>query len=146
MAIVLGLDAKLYHNTGTYGTPTWDEVTNCRNVTLNLEKSDADVTTRGGSGWRQTVTTLKDGTVDFNMIWDTSDTDFIAFRDAWLNNTQIDCWVLDGDSTTTGNQGLRAEFEVANFTRNEELEDALNVDVSLRPGFSSNAPVWQTVP
>ena len=44
MAVKLGLDAKLFHNTGSYATPTWDEITNVRDLTLNLEAGEADVT------------------------------------------------------------------------------------------------------
>ena len=148
MAIVLGLNAKLYRNTGTYATPVWDEVPNVRDLSTNLEKTDADVTTRGGNGWRQRAVTLKDGTVDFGMVWDTADADFTAIKDAFFNDTQVDFWVLDGDSTTTGNQGLRAEMEIGNFTRNENLEEALTVDVSIFPGrgVSGNPPEWKVVP
>jgi hypothetical protein len=35
--------------------------TNVRDVTLNLETGEADVTTRANSGWKQTFATLKDG-------------------------------------------------------------------------------------
>ena len=51
MGIKLGLDAKLYRNTSVYATPTWDEITNIRDLTLNLEAGEADVTTRGNNGW-----------------------------------------------------------------------------------------------
>jgi len=150
MAIVLGIDAKLYRNTGTFATPVWNEIPNVTNLTLNLEKSDTDVTTRGGAAnkFRQIAVILADGTVDFEMIWDNTDLDFIAIKDAFLASTQIDFWVLDGDDTTTGNQGLRAEMEISNFTRNEELEDALRLDVSIRPGrgVSGNPPEWKVVP
>ena len=43
MPVKLGLDAKLFQNTGTYATPTWDEITNVRDLTLNLEAGEADV-------------------------------------------------------------------------------------------------------
>jgi len=91
------------------------------------------------------LATLKDGTVEFEMVWSAGDTDFEAFRDAWLNGTLIDCWVLDGSSSTSGNQGLRAEFAVLNFTRNEPLEDVVTASVTIRPGISSNAPAWDEV-
>ena len=68
MPVKLGLDAKLFQNTGTYATPTWDEITNVRDLTLNLEAGEADVTTRGNAGWRATVATLKDGSIEFEMV------------------------------------------------------------------------------
>jgi hypothetical protein len=39
---------------------------------------EADVTTRGNAGWRATVATLKDGSIEFEMVWDTGDADFGA--------------------------------------------------------------------
>lgn len=52
MAVKLGLDAKLYRNTGTFASPAWNEIQNVKDVTLNLEAGKADVTTRGSAGRR----------------------------------------------------------------------------------------------
>ena len=146
MAVKLGLDAKLYRNTGTYATPVWDEITNVRDVTLNLESGEADVTTRGNAGWRATVATLKDGSIEFEMVWDSDDTDFTAIRDAFLNKTAVELAVLDGDVVTTGSQGLRASFMVTSFSRNEPLEEAITVSVTMKPTYSANPPEWMTIP
>jgi hypothetical protein len=145
MAIKLGMDAKLYRNTGTYASPTWDLIGNVKDLTLSLETGEADVTTRGNGGWRATVATLKDGSLEFEMIWDTEDTDFTAIRTAFIGNTAVEMAVLDGLVATTGSQGLRASFMVTNFTRNEPLEEAITVSVSMKPTYSTNAPAWMTV-
>ena len=50
MAIVLGLDAKLLR--GDAGATGATEVKNVKDLTLNLESGDADVTTRATGGWR----------------------------------------------------------------------------------------------
>jgi len=68
MAYVLGLDAKLYRNTATWGSPSWDEFTNVKDVKLNLQKAEADTTTRGGNGWRSKTGTLKEGSIEFTMV------------------------------------------------------------------------------
>ena len=49
MAIVLGLDAKLMR--GTAGATAATEVKNVKDLTLNLESGEADVTTRATEGW-----------------------------------------------------------------------------------------------
>ena len=85
MPAKLGLDAKLYRNSGTYAAPTWDIVGNVKDLTLNLETGEADVSTRANNGWRATVGTLKDASLEFEMVWDTADSDFGAVRDAFLN-------------------------------------------------------------
>ena len=63
---------------------TWIEIANIRDNNLNLETGEADVTTRGNNGWRQTIATLKDGSVEFEMVYNTSDAAFTAIKDAWL--------------------------------------------------------------
>ena len=144
---ILGLDAKLYYNTGTYASPTWTEITNVKDLTLNLEKGEADVSTRGGNGWKQTVGTLKDASIEWGMVWDPDDTAFTAIKNAFINNTSIEFLVLDGSSSPASGvtvQGLRAECSITGFTRNEALEDALSVDVTAKPTYSSNAPSWYT--
>lgn len=142
---VLGLSAKAYRNTGSYGSTSWSEITNLQDVTVNLTRDTADVTTRGGNGWKQEVGTLKNASISFSMIWANADADFVAFRDAFLNGTLIDSTFMDGDITVSETQGLRAEWSVNSFTRNEALAEAITVDVELTPGKSSNAPVWFTV-
>ncbi len=138
MAIKLGMEAKLYY--GPAGSTATTELTNVKDVTLNLETGEADVTTRGNQGWRATVATLKNGSVEFEMIWDTGDAGFTAIRQAYFNNTAIALAILDGES----GEGLDADFSITNFTRNEPLEEAITVSVTAKPTYSTRAPAWVT--
>jgi hypothetical protein len=144
--VKLGLDAKLYRNTGTFASPTWNEVINVKDLTLNLEAGEADVTTRGNNGWRATVATLKDGSIEFEMVWDTEDLDFAAIRDTFLNRGAMEFAVMDGGIADSGSQGLRATCMVTNFSRNESLEEAITVSVTVKPTYSVNAPIWMVIP
>jgi len=144
MSVKLGLDAKMFRNTGTYSTPVWNEIKNVRDVTLSLETGEADATTRGNNGWRATVATLKDGSVEFDMVWDSADDDFTAIRDAFLNKTALELAVMDGDIATSGSQGLRASFMITNFSRNEPLEEAITAAVTVKPTYSAHPPEWMT--
>lgn len=74
--VILGMDAKLYY--GNAGSSATNEMTNVRDVTVSAEAGEADVTTRANSGWRATVATLKEASVEFEMVWDTEDTGFPA--------------------------------------------------------------------
>jgi hypothetical protein len=138
MSIRLGMEAKLYY--GPAGSTATTELTNVKDVTLNLETGEADVTTRGNQGWRATVATLKNGSVEFEMIWDTGDAGFTAIREAYFNNTAIALAILDGES----GEGLDADFSITNFTRNEPLEEAITVSVTAKPTYSTRAPAWAT--
>jgi hypothetical protein len=145
MAVKLGMDAKLYRNTGTFASPTWTEVPNVKDLTLNLEAGEADVTTRANDGWRATVATLKDGSIEFEMVWDTSDANFTAIQQAFFNNTSIEFAVMDGAIATSGSQGLRATMSITNFSRSEALEEAIMVSVTAKPTYATNAPQWMTI-
>ena len=145
MSLKLGLEAKLFRNTGDYATPIWVELENVKDLTLNLEAGEADVTTRGNAGWRATVATLKDGSIEFEMVWDTADAGFTAIKDAFFNNDTIELAVMDGDIATAGSQGLRAMMSIINFSRNEPLEEGITVNVTAKPTYSANPPEWLEV-
>lgn len=161
MAAKLGLAAKLYRlSTGTRATwgtanvdgihegaapASLDEVGNVRDLTLNLDKGEADVTTRGNNGWRARLATLKDGGMEFQMVYDETDVDVAAFLGSWLNNTPIALAALSGASDVVGTQGLWADFDVFRFEKGEELENAQMVTVGVRPTYSAVAPEWVEV-
>ena len=145
MGVKLGMEAKLYRNDGDYETPDWVEMTNVKDLTLNNEKGEADVTTRKNNGWRATVGTLKDGSIEFEMVWDTEDENFTAIQEAYFGNTSIEFAVMDGDIEEAGSQGLRATMSVMNFTRNEPLEEAITVSVTAKPTYAEHAPEWLDV-
>ena len=175
MAVILGINAKTYYtpllNVADDITP-WNvptptnpfpatgipadaantaqlmiELTNMRDATLNLEKNTADITTRGGNGWRQLIGVLKNGSVSFQMIWDSSDPGFANMQHAYFNDKHIYLAVLDGSAASTASglriQGLYAPFSVTNLSRSEALEEALLADVTVSPTFVSGfAPQW----
>lgn len=146
MAIRLGMEAKLYYKVGGVGgAGSWAELTNVKDVTLNLEAGEADVTTRGNAGWRATVATLRDGSIEFEMVWDTADAGFSAIKDAYFDNDKIGFAVMDGDIATAGSQGLQADFSITNFSRKEALEEAIMVSVTAKPTYSTTAPEWVTI-
>jgi Phage tail tube protein len=144
MAIVLGLNCKLFIEAGGSGGYTsGTEATNCKDVTLKVEKNKADVTVRGNNGWRAWVAVLKDATVSFKMLWDTADATFTLIQAAFLasaapQNT-LEVAVLDG----YGGHGLEATMMVTTFTRNEPLEEAVTVDVELAITYDIvHPPQW----
>lgn len=144
MGIRLGLEAKLYHNAPDF-TGTMEEMKNVKDLTLNIEAGEADATTRGNNGWRATLATLKDGSIEFEMVWDTADAAFNAVRTAFFSRSAIGFAILDGDIADTGTQGLKAAMAITNFSRNEPLEEAITVSVTAKPTYSDNPPEWMVV-
>ncbi|MBW1649018.1 MAG: hypothetical protein JRJ72_13120, partial [Deltaproteobacteria bacterium] len=49
---VLGMNAKIYQGSAGADLLTVTEMSNVKDVTLNLEAGEADITTRGNQGWR----------------------------------------------------------------------------------------------
>jgi predicted secreted protein len=139
MAIKLGMEAKLLFKVGGQGGGgAWVALGNTRDVTLSLEAGEADVTTRANAGWRATVATLKEASVEFEMVWDTADAGFTAIKNAFFQNDPIGLQILDD----TGGQGLQADFSITNFSRNEALEEAITVSVTAKVTYSATAPSW----
>ena len=128
----LGMEAKLYYGAAAALLSALTEADNVKDLTLNLEGGEADITTRGNAGWRATAPTLKEATVEFEMIWLPTDTAFAAIRDAFLGNTTLRFAILDGDKDAEGTEGLMGDFAITNFSRNEALEEAITVSVTAK--------------
>ena len=137
MSIVLGLDAVLYR--GPAGQKAATEGTNVKDLTINLESGEADVTTRATEGWKASVATLKEGSLEFGMLYDTADADFQAFQTAYFSNTPLALFVSDGAGT-----GLDADFSITGFSITQNLEEAMTVSVKAKPTASTRAPQWVT--
>jgi hypothetical protein len=138
---ILGKDCKAYYSatpltSTTYATPLSAsiEITDIRDLDLNLSTDTTDISVRGGGGWKQSAVTLKDATISFNMKWLPADTAFSAILTAWLNNVEIAFFALDGVKTAaSGSQGPAGNWMVKSFKRNEKLTEAVSVDVELVP-------------
>jgi hypothetical protein len=137
MAATRGKDFKLYRNTDDPydNSPTWSEVTNVRDLTRSLEPALADASIRG-SDFRLQVPTLKDFTIEFQMVYDPDDTHYDAMEDAFFENELQEFVILDGPISTAGSKGLRFQGYLSNFSVNEALEDVGLTDVSIVPGYT----------
>ena len=143
-APILGFNAKLYRNTGTYGTPIWNEVPNVGDLELSLEASEAATNVRSGAGFEQAVAGLIKAGINFTMIYDPADVDQTAMVTAFFARTSIEFAVMDQAIETAGSQGLRAVCMITKMSRQEKLGEALMFDVTIRPTYSANAPSWMT--
>jgi hypothetical protein len=144
MGIKLGFEAKLYRQNST----AWDEITNCRDLGLNISAEEADVTTRANAGWKATIGSLKNAEIEFEMIYDSTDTDQTALRNAFLNRTALQMLVMDGayDAAAAASQGLQAYFAVTKFEVPQNLADAIVVKVAIKPTYAAVAPAWVSSP
>lgn len=137
MGVVRGKDFKLYRNTDDPydSSPTWALVPNVKDLSRNLEKELADASIRGSS-YKLQVTTQKNFSADFQMVYDSEDTDVQAFEDAFHDDGTVEVLFLDGPITTIGSKGLRIQGEIGKFSVTENLADVGTVDVSIVPGYT----------
>ena len=123
---VLGMNAKLYY--GASGATAATEMGNVKDVTLTLEAGEADITTRANQGWRATAPTLRECSVEFEMVWNPSDAGFTAIKTAFLTAGMVALKILDQE----GGQGPDGDFSITSFSRNEALEEAVTVSVTAK--------------
>jgi hypothetical protein len=137
---VLGMNAKIYQGAGELSAMT--EMSNVRDVTVTMEAGEADITTRGNSGWRATAPTLRECTAEFEMVWRPGDSGFDAVKTAFLGAGTVRLAVLTGARDAAGSEGPLGDFSITQFSRNEALEEAITVSVTAKlAAFDS----WVTV-
>jgi hypothetical protein len=130
--VVLGLDAVL--------TIDGAEIKNVKDLTVSLEKAEADASTRDNNGWRATVGTLKDASIEFTVLNKSGDLHSACFKA---------CGPRARHATSispTPAAALVLTCEVMSFNVNQNLEEVVSADVTLKPtqsasGAGVNVPV-----
>ena len=140
MAIRVGLEGSLKRGASGAAIGTLTVVNNVKDLTLSMEKGEADTSTRAAGGWRTTLGTLKSATLEFGMNFDVANADVDAFQQAFLNNTILALAVLDEAS----GEGLIADWTVTGFTIEQPLEDTQVVNVTCKPAYVTRNPSWHT--
>ena len=131
-AFLLGMNAKIYQGAAGGALATLTEMGNVKDVTLNLEAGEADVTTRSNQGWRATAPTLRECTAEFEMLWKPGDTGFDAVKQAFLTAGTLRLAVLTGARDAAGSEGPMGDFSITNFSRSEPLEEGVTVSVTAK--------------
>ena len=155
MSNKLGFEGKLcYDATGpltagssAWGDASWTEITAARDVTLDGDADEADVTSRGSGGHKQTRTALRDSPVSFDLVWDgvvaTEPGKAVhALREAWWNGTEVAMAIMDGGAAVSGSQGVFGNFSVLNCSRAEPMADAMIISVTVKPSEFTD---WKVV-
>lgn len=120
--VKLGLEATLEINGALYS--------NVKDLTISLEKAEADASTRLSQGWRATVGTLKDASIEFTILNVVSDTAFADLRNWWSTGEAIDVVISDAGGS------LALTCEVMTFNVNQNLEEVISADVTCKPTLS----------
>ncbi|HUT10072.1 MAG TPA: hypothetical protein VMY35_17355 [Phycisphaerae bacterium] len=133
----IGLDCKFYR--GPAGALASLEVKNVKELTLVLELTEEEATTREAEGWEMTEPILFRSSLEWTMNWKPSDTNFAAFKTAFFAKAAIALAALDGP----GGEGLDADYKMFRFTR-AEPKGIVTVSCLAKPVFVSRAPKWKS--
>lgn len=143
MAEKIGYQCVLARNTGSWGSPTWNVMEKVTDVTMSGAPTKADLSSRANA-FKAYLPGQFDLSIEATMIWNNSDADCQAVRDAYRNKTLLDIWAVDDATATTGAQGWRFEANVFDFSREEPLDDGVKITFSLAPSAASTqTPTYQ---
>lgn len=145
MAVLSGLDGKLYRNSATFGSPTWVLIPSVKDVTRNGETNEGDGKSRI-SNFMKRVRGLKKVSLDFDIVKDSVDAaNWTAIRAAWLARATVEFAFATGLIATAGTVYVRFAAIVTKFSENQPLEDAVTASVSIKLAYSANEPSVTTV-
>lgn len=142
MAVQVGYAHKLYYNSASYDTPTWVEIPLAKDVKIVLAADEADVSTRGGGGWKAFKQGLKEMSFEFAALRDTTSAVWGVLQARFFSGADIDLWATDVAYTEVEAQGPRAVCNLFKFDENESLSEGVANDVVAKPTYSDDPPVW----
>ena len=139
---VLGLECKLFiaaagAEQGSI-SGAGNEVKLARSVELSLTSSLADVTVRG-SDWRLQRRALKEASINLELLYSPGDSKYKQLFDAYNTGTPLAMFASDGFGS-----GLLCDVSVTEFSQPQPLEDAVVVNCTLVPTFTTRYPSWVT--
>ncbi len=133
----VGLNQKLYLNTGTFGSPTWTLITIAQDVDLGLETDKSEVKSRA-SQFKLTLPAFGMGPLTFGLLGDTSVTIFNTLRGNYMNRTVTHLAVSDQLIAASGAVYFSGEFYIYKFPLSQKLEEAEDVNVEADLAYSAN--------
>lgn len=147
---VTGLECKLYYNANTYASPTWTLIPKAINVSFNISKDEGDQKSRSSS-WGKGKGVHKNLEVSFTYRKKQgTDAIFDYLQAAALAGTVFELAVMDGATTVSGVQGIRAYCELMTFGDTQDLSSAEEVEFTAKPSYFEESgveidPVWYEI-
>ena len=145
MNSVLGIDGKIWRNVASYGSPTWTLVDNVKNLRLPLKRTESDLTRRASGKNRELAAVLMEAELNFEMVHDRTDPNYVAIRAAFIARTALDLAIADGPMDAEGTEYFRALFAILDFSRNEELENVMDRTVVMKPTCGDHEALYAVV-
>lgn len=144
-APILGANGKLYRNTGSNDSPTWDLIPNVRDIEAPLEFSDIDVSSRLGGGFKQHEPGLGDIMLNLIMLYNPADLDMVALITAAWTRAETQLLILDAAYDNAGSQGIKAFFKIFKSGRKEGVDGIMEQAFDLKLCYSAYPPSYVTM-
>jgi hypothetical protein len=143
-----GRSVLVYHNTGTYGTPTWNLVDGRRDWNLNAAADVADASDADG-GVNEEIVVSRGYELAGQIRWADSADDWEIFRAAFDADPHVplEFAAMYGPIATSATTGRRLTCNVKQFNESFPYKDILVADMVCTPAPNANAkPAIYTVP
>lgn len=136
-AVKLGINAKIYRNTGTYGSPTWTAIDLTRDAQMNLPWDFGDASARATKVKLYAPTQI-DFAISCVVRADDADAGYNALWDAAVGADALDLLILDGPITVEGTRGVRAHFTPSLTGMSQGAGDVEYGNFDLKAAYSSD--------
>jgi hypothetical protein len=128
----INIHCKVYLNIATKSAPSWSHVSLISDAMLNIDWDEGDASTR------QSLIDLSEPTsgkieVSGKIRVDRGDSNYAAIANAFASKGALDLLVLDGAHDEDGSEGVRGEFKVFSFKRDEARKGVTFRDFSFKP-------------
>lgn len=104
-----------------------------RDITVNQGGSEVDVTSRNSDGVKQVVLGLKDLSINFQAIYDGSDSAITALQVSYNAGTPVSVTLSDPTLDYKGS------WVCTQFNVNEPIDGVVTVDVTLKPTVGTSS-------
>lgn len=133
-----GSVAGAYRNTGTYGSPTWTEITSAQGGEIGDQWDFGDASKRVTRAKLYQKTQI-DMASKLTLVANPAAADYVAFYGAAQSKTaSLDCLLLNGKISTEGAIGIRSEFQISRQKENQEMGGVIVNNFDLMPIATTN--------
>jgi len=136
-AVQPGILAKVYRNTGTYGSPTWAAIGLVRNVSPSAKWDRGDASIRATRAKLQEKTQIAiSGTIECRA--DPADAGYQALFDAAMGDSTaaIDLMIIGGPITQEGVKGVRGYMNL-DFEDNHSINEVVYTTFAYDPAWNA---------
>jgi len=107
--------------------PNQHQLTLAKEVTVELGGAEADVTSRGSNGFRQSVLALKELQITGTAVYDADDPAIQDLFTSYNTGSALAVTLSDPSLTYTG------KWQVISLSTPQPLEDVMTIDFTLKP-------------